>query len=284
VLGDFNSDGKMDIVVNTESGSVSNNTLFLGTGTGSFTSNSTIGITGVLTVADFNRDGFFDIAGTELNVVKVVLGNGNGTFKAAQSFSAPGVWASVIATDLNGDGFLDLQLPQFYANTIAVLNGNGDGSFKSPVVFAVGSNPNTVASADFNSDNKPDLVVANRNSNNVSVLLNTSNFAPTLSPSRVVVAPASASINANSEVSFSETQAIPAGVTVSGVKVTRDFSTYWPSSNPAYAHVYLKLNGVVVGQLGFNATGTNGAYTSVSTEFFGPLASYMLMLLHLLLL
>lgn len=198
VLGDFNSDSKMDVVVNTDSG----NTLFLGTGTGSFTSNSTIGITGVLTVADFNRDGFADIAGTESNVVKVVLGNGNATFKAAQAFSAPGVWASVIATDLNGDGFLDLQLPQFNANTIAVLNGNGDGSFKALVTFAVGSNPWTLASADFNSDGKPDLVVANLNSKNVSVLLNTTNFAPTLSPSRVVVAPASASINANSEVSF----------------------------------------------------------------------------------
>lgn len=206
----------------------------------------------------------------------MVLGNGNATFKAAQAFSAPGVWASVIATDLNGDGFLDLQLPQFNANTIAVLNGNGDGSFKALVTFAVGSNPWTLASADFNSDGKPDLVVANLNSKNVSVLLNTTNFAPTLSPSRVVVAPASASINANSEVSFSETQSIPPGATVYGVKVTRDFSTYWDSStNGAIAYVYLKLNGVVVGQLGFNATGTNGAYTSVSTEFFGPLSSYI---------
>ncbi len=90
------------------------------------------------------------------------------------------------------------------------------------------------------------------------------------------MAPASASINTNSEVSFSETQVIPAGVTVNGVKVTRDFSTYWDSStNGAIAYVYLNLNGVAVGQLGFVATGTNNAYTSVSTEFFGPLPSYI---------
>jgi hypothetical protein len=158
VLGDFNSDGKMDIVVNTDSG----NTLFLGTGTGSFTSNSTIPITGSLTVADFNRDGVSDIAGIELNVVKVLLGNGNATFKAAQAFSAPLVSGSGIVTDLNGDGFLDLQLPQFNANTIAVLNGNGDGSFKALVTFAVGTSPWSLASTDFNTDGKPDLVVSNQ--------------------------------------------------------------------------------------------------------------------------
>ncbi|RLS83997.1 MAG: DUF4347 domain-containing protein, partial [Planctomycetota bacterium] len=182
VAGDFNSDGKLDIVVRTAPGNVPTNTLFLGTGTGSFTSNSIIGITGELTVADFNRDGFADIAGTESNVVKVLLSNGNATFKAAQIFSAPNVGSSIIATDLNGDGFLDLQLPQFYANALAVLNGNGDGSFKAQVNFAVGSNPFTVASADFNRDGKPDIVVSNLNSKNVSVLLNTSNTAPTLAP------------------------------------------------------------------------------------------------------
>ena len=178
VLGDFNSDGKQDIVVNTYLAGVGLNTLFLGTGTGSFTSNSTIGITGPLTVGDFNMDGFPDIAGIESNVVKVQLGNGNATFSAAQTFSAPGV-TDISSADLNGDGFLDLQLPQFDANTIAVLIGNGDGSFNAPLTFAVGTNPMTVASADFNSDGKPDLVVANYYSNNVSILLNT-NTAPTL--------------------------------------------------------------------------------------------------------
>ena len=272
VQGDFDSDGKKDIVVNTDSG----NTLFLGTGTGSFTSNSTIGITGTLTVADLNGDGFSDIAGTETNVVKILLGNGDATFKAAKTFSVPGVGTSVIATDINGDRFIDLQFTQFYTNAIAVLNGNGDGSFKAPITFATGSNPFSVASADFNSDTKPDLAISNLNSKNVSVLLNTSNFAPTLSPSRIVVAPGgSASISSNSEVSFSETQAGPTKSTILGVKITRDFSTFWPSSNPALSYVYLKLNGVAVGQLGFLATGTNGAYTSVSTEFFGSLSSYI---------
>ncbi|MFZ9822510.1 MAG: tandem-95 repeat protein [Gemmataceae bacterium] len=275
VLGDFNSDGKMDLVVHTSPGSVPTNTLFLGTGTGSFTANSNIAIAGELAVGDFNSDGKQDLAGTDGNSVKVLLGNGDATFKSALAFSANGVGASIIATDINGDGALDLQLTQFNNNTVAVLMGNGDGAFKSPVTFGVGSGPFTVASADFNNDGKRDLVVSNFNSNNVSVLLNTENNAPTLSPSLIVVQPASASISVNSEVSFSETQAIPAGATVYGVKVTRDLSTYWPSSNPAIAYVYLKLNGVAVGQLGFVASGTNGAYTSVSTEFFGPLSSYI---------
>ena len=184
VMGDFNSDGKQDIVVNTYLAGVGLNTLFLGTGTGSFTSNSTIGITGPLTVGDFNMDGFPDFAGIETDVVKVLLGNGNATFRAPQTFSAPGAFR-ISNADLNGDGFPDLQLTQFDANTIAVLIGNGDGSFNAPATFAVGTNPRTLASADFNSDGKPDLVVVNYNlynvslSNNVSLLLNT-NTAPTL--------------------------------------------------------------------------------------------------------
>ena len=109
----------------------------------------------------------------------------------------------------------------------------------------------------------------------VTMTLAAVNDAPTLAPSRIVLALASASVSSGSEVSFSETQAIPSGVTVYGVKATRDFSTFWTSSNPAFAYVSLKLNGVEVGQLGFTATGTSGAYTSISTEFFGPLSSYI---------
>jgi hypothetical protein len=46
VMGDFNSDGKQDIVVYSDQAGVSLNTLFLGTGYGVFVSNSTIGING----------------------------------------------------------------------------------------------------------------------------------------------------------------------------------------------------------------------------------------------
>src|SRR5215475_13842527 len=58
-------------------------------------------------VADFNRDGFMDMAVGSFEVssgVQVFLGNGDGTFKLPVAY-APGSGAASLATaDLNQDG------------------------------------------------------------------------------------------------------------------------------------------------------------------------------------
>jgi FG-GAP-like repeat len=106
--------------------------------------------------------------------VGVLLGNGDGAFQAAVTYSSGG-WGSVsvVVADVNGDGKLDLlvtnscpeynsECPLATNSTVGVLLGNGDGTFKPAVTYASGGfDPSSVAVADVNGDGKPDLVVAN---------------------------------------------------------------------------------------------------------------------------
>ena len=124
-------------------------------------------------VGDFNGDGVPDlvVANEGSNNVAVLLGNGDGTFRAAQFFPVGinPVW--VVVGGFNGSRVQDLAVPNINANNISVLLGNGDGTFPAGRTFAVGSLPTSVTVGDFNGDGKLDLAAANWNSGDVSVLL-----------------------------------------------------------------------------------------------------------------
>src|SRR6267143_1127199 len=126
-----------------------------------------------VTAGDFNGDGKLDLAVTNegSNNVSVLLGNGDGTFRAAADYSVGALPFSVTAGDFNGDGKLDLAVANEGSNNVSVLLGNGDGTFRAAADYSVGAQPFSVTAGDFNGDGKPDLAVANAGSNNVSVLL-----------------------------------------------------------------------------------------------------------------
>lgn len=79
--------------------------------------------------------------------------------------------------DFDGDGKLDLAVPNYDDNTISVFKNTstiGSISFADKVDFATGTTPWSIAVGDLDSDGKPDLAVANFNSNTVSIFKNTS--------------------------------------------------------------------------------------------------------------
>src|SRR5207253_6982357 len=113
-------------------------------------------------VGDFNGDGKLDLAVANAGSknVSVLLGNGDGTFKAPVNFGAPGP-QSVAVGDFNGDGNLDLAVANLSSGNVSIRLGNGDGTFRAPVNYATGDTPNTIAVGDFNKDGKLDLAVVN---------------------------------------------------------------------------------------------------------------------------
>ncbi len=122
-------------------------------------------------VADFNRDGKPDLvtANVASNTVSVLLGNGDGTFRAAENFAAGSGPTSVTAGDFNNDGKPDIVVTA--SDGVSVLLGNGDGTLQAPRTVASGSYPPSAVVGDFNGDGKLDLVVGNYSSGDERVFL-----------------------------------------------------------------------------------------------------------------
>jgi uncharacterized protein (DUF2141 family) len=115
-------------------------------------------------VGDFNGDGKADL----VTANGVRLGNGDGTFRTAQTFPASTAVGAV--GDFNGDGKLDVVTSNSATGTVSVLLGTGTGTLQPARTFAAGPSPSTVAVGDFNGDGGLDLAVTGPSG--LSVLLN----------------------------------------------------------------------------------------------------------------
>ena len=148
----------------TTSGSFSARQTF---GVGSFRANSVI-------AADMNGDGIPDLVeANTTNSVGILLGNGNGTFQAVQTFATNVPPVSVAVADVNGDGKLDVAVVAGNStSTVGVLLGNGNGTLQPQHTYSVGTSggPYSVALADINGDGRTDIVVANHITRNAGVL------------------------------------------------------------------------------------------------------------------
>jgi hypothetical protein len=133
--------------------------------------------------ADLNGDGKADLIETHNsdNSVNVLLGNGDGTFRAPiRTAVGEAIEGCEYVGDFNNDGKLDVFLPSNASgNPAIVLLGNGDGTFQSRIdssSFAVsGYYPRGWTVGDFNGDGKLDVAATlpnnSANSGRYTVLL-----------------------------------------------------------------------------------------------------------------
>jgi hypothetical protein len=178
--GDYNADGKLDVVV---AGGGTSGTLqvFLGNGAGGLASpvNYPVGCSATaLVTADFDKDGKLDLANTNScsNNVSISRGNGDGTFRAPQNFSTQNDPLTLLTGDWNNDTILDLAVLNGIGttgHTISIFLGVGDGSFGPAATFA-SSETISLAAGDMDNDGDLDLVSGN-SSNKITVLYRAAN-------------------------------------------------------------------------------------------------------------
>lgn len=115
---------------------------------------------------DFNRDGKPDLLGSGNGTFRVLLNNGDGTFRGPITSTQPGGPRPRAVADFNRDGRTDLvgchiQDPEASQPVIefAIWLGTGAGTFSQPRRFSLPALCDSVAVEDFNQDGNHDAAV-----------------------------------------------------------------------------------------------------------------------------
>jgi FG-GAP-like repeat len=193
--GDFNSDGRMDLMVTLNTPQLSL-ALLTGTSTGTFNTPTFFPNTSgfdspAIAATDLNGDSRLDLVVmhniecfiapcTSARSITVLLGNGDGTFQTPSEVNVGTGPCSMAVVDLNRDGIKDVAIGG--GNTeLSVLIGVGNGTFvQQPVVTLVaGGDPfsasNDVGVGDLNRDSILDLVVPLGNGHGNVILIGNGN-------------------------------------------------------------------------------------------------------------
>ncbi|HTB18416.1 MAG TPA: FG-GAP-like repeat-containing protein [Bryobacteraceae bacterium] len=197
-LGDFDNDGKMDVVaINRGVDQPPYLSILIGKGDGTFQPYQSFPLDmspTSLTTGDFNADGKLDVAVSICSPqnsqpcstapsMSILLGNGDGTFQPAiESAAGPSVQQAVTG-DFNGDGRLDLAVSGLINGSsnqqIGILFGNGDGSFQTPSLLY--GPYHYLAAADLNQDGILDLAAVGGNTVSILVGKGSGAFKPRVS-------------------------------------------------------------------------------------------------------
>ncbi len=175
VLGDFDSDGALDVAV-TNFGALSDGTtitVYPGDGDGTLNTDLTFYATGTgpnhITQGDFDNDSDLDLAITNRGSngdgtsITILLGDGDGTFTAGSSLTTNAGPHGIVTGDLDGDGNLDLAAANTgtdNGSTASVFMGNGDGTFDAKADFTTGTGPFDILALDADGDGDLDLAIS----------------------------------------------------------------------------------------------------------------------------
>jgi hypothetical protein len=168
-VGDFNGDGREDILWrNTQSGDVTN---WLGQSTGSFAGNTQFAYNNaslawqIVGVGDFNRDGRDDILWRSNDgIITNWLGNANGGFTgniANAENRVDAAWQVAGIGDFNGDGYDDVLWRNTQSGDVTDWLAYNNGSFAGNTQYAY-NNANLawqiVEVGDYNGDGRDDIL------------------------------------------------------------------------------------------------------------------------------
>ncbi len=175
--GDFNNDGKVDVVA----GDVSHSdiVMLLGNGDGTLKAPATYHQAAApyyLIANDFNRDGKLDMASANPYAanISIFFGKGDGQFESPVNYPVGRFPTQIRAADFNRDGWLDIAV--FGGNKdVNVLLSTGNGIFQNPTSYAFANLPGALAVGDANGDGATDLIIGMREIFAVNVLLGNGN-------------------------------------------------------------------------------------------------------------
>jgi hypothetical protein len=170
-IGDFDRDTRLDLAVASSAGNVY---VFFGLGRRQFQSPVVVPTGAIdnpsyadkLVVADFDKDGYTDLAVADNAGVSVFYSRRDRSFNPALNVFTGA--ATLASADFNHDQAADLALssdgpPRWpVGNNVALLRGKGEGTFQDPLNYDSGSfvGLNSLVSGDFDRDGRLDFVTA----------------------------------------------------------------------------------------------------------------------------
>jgi VCBS repeat protein/HYDIN/CFA65/VesB family protein/thrombospondin type 3 repeat protein len=173
LAGDFNADGRVDLVVTDKTNNTAD--IFQGSGYGSFS--PAVGLPteetpSAVGLGDLDNDGISDlvVANEAGDSLSILLGDRRSNFSGTR-LAVAGNPSAVAVGDFNGDGAEDLAVALSGRDGVVVLLGEGSGTFARPSGGPLGLTPASMAVGNLDSGKTPDLAVANRGSDTVSILL-----------------------------------------------------------------------------------------------------------------